>query len=50
VIGVSTVIRQGLRGMKERAELVGGHLDVLSRPGRGTTVRAVFPVGGQRNE
>ena len=50
VIGVSTVMRQGLRGMKERADLVGGHLDVLSRPGRGTTVRAVFPVGGQDNE
>jgi signal transduction histidine kinase len=49
-IGVSTVMRQGLRGMKERADLVGGHLDVLSRPGRGTTVRAVFPVGGQGNE
>jgi signal transduction histidine kinase len=49
-IGVSTVMRQGLRGMKERADLVGGHLDVLSRPGRGTTVRAVFPVGGQDNE
>jgi signal transduction histidine kinase len=49
-IGVSTVMRQGLLGMKERAELIGGHLDVLSRPGRGTTVRAVFPAGGQGNE
>jgi signal transduction histidine kinase len=35
--------RQGLNGMRERAELVGGVLDVLSRPGAGTTIRAVLP-------
>jgi len=29
----------GLRGMRERAELVGGALDIVSTPGRGTTVR-----------
>jgi signal transduction histidine kinase len=29
----------GLQGMRERAELVGGSLDVDSRPGEGTTVR-----------
>jgi signal transduction histidine kinase len=29
--------------MAERAELVGGHLDVRSRPGRGTTIEARVP-------
>lgn len=33
----------GLIGMRERAELVGGHLRVDSTPGRGTTVEAVVP-------
>jgi two-component system, NarL family, sensor kinase len=33
----------GLNGMAERAELVGGHLDVHSRPGRGTTIEARVP-------
>jgi signal transduction histidine kinase len=28
----------GLRGMRERAELIGAHLTVKSAPGRGTTV------------
>jgi two-component system NarL family sensor kinase len=34
----------GLRSMTERAELVGGKLDVTSRPGIGTTVTATVPV------
>jgi len=34
----------GLMGMSERAELVGGHLDIESEPGAGTTVRARFPL------
>jgi two-component system NarL family sensor kinase len=34
----------GLHSMAERAELVGGRLDVASRPGTGTTVTAVVPV------
>jgi signal transduction histidine kinase len=34
--------RLGLRGMRERAELVGGTLRVDSEPGRGTSV--VFEV------
>jgi signal transduction histidine kinase len=33
----------GLRGMAERADLVGGRLDVRSRPGRGTTIEARVP-------
>lgn len=32
-------LHQGLRNMAERARLVGGRLDVESRPGRGTRVR-----------
>ena len=34
----------GLSGMAERAELVGGHLDVRSAPDRGTTIEARIPV------
>jgi signal transduction histidine kinase len=34
----------GLVGMRERAELLDGTLQVESEPGRGTTVRAVLPV------
>ncbi|GAA3242393.1 sensor histidine kinase [Dactylosporangium siamense] len=35
--------RLGLRSMRERAELVGGTLDVMSAPGAGTVVRAILP-------
>ncbi len=35
----------GLRNMAERAELMGGHLEVASRPGLGTTVTAIIPAG-----
>jgi len=34
----------GLGGMRERAILVGGEIDIESRPGRGTTVRLLVPV------
>jgi signal transduction histidine kinase len=37
----------GLVGMRERLAIVGGTLDVSSRPGRGTEVQAVVPVGSQ---
>src|SRR5205823_5584944 len=33
----------GIRGMRERADLVGGRLDVDSRPGAGTTVVLEIP-------
>lgn len=33
----------GLAGMQERAELLGGHLDLAATPGRGTTVRLTIP-------
>ena len=36
--------RLGLRGMRERAALLGGSLEVRSRVGRGTTLTAHFPL------
>ena len=36
----------GLASMRERARAAGGRLDVLSRPGAGTTVRLEVPTGG----
>jgi signal transduction histidine kinase len=38
----------GLAGMRERAALMGGHLD-LTTSDRGTTVLAVFPLSEQRS-
>lgn len=37
----------GFQMMRARAETVGGSLQVESRPGHGTTVVAVLPVGGR---
>lgn len=37
--------RLGLRSMRERAAAAGGRLEILSRPGRGTVVRAALPAG-----
>lgn len=34
----------GLRGMRERAELVGGNLKVESQPGAGTRIRVEIPL------
>jgi two-component system, NarL family, sensor histidine kinase YdfH len=34
----------GLLGLRERARLVGGHLDMESFPGKGTTLRLCLPV------
>jgi signal transduction histidine kinase len=34
----------GLVGMRERAELVGGRLEIESAPGAGTTLRGRFPL------
>jgi len=36
----------GLLGMKERASLLGGRLDIRSRPGEGTTVMLDIPLTG----
>lgn len=34
----------GIYGMAERAEMLGGHLTVVSAPGEGTAVNVVFPA------
>lgn len=39
--------RLGLIGMKERVEMVGGELSIVSAPGEGTTVRADIPLKEQ---
>ena len=40
----------GLRGMVERATMVGGTLDLRSSAGEGTVVRVAVPVGGDTRE
>ena len=35
----------GLRQMRERIEGVGGHLEVIGRPGAGVTIRGTVPLG-----
>lgn len=37
----------GMSGMRERAELVGGELEFMPAPGRGTTVRLTVPLAGR---
>jgi len=37
--------RLGLTGMRERVEMADGVFSVVSTPGKGTTIRAVIPVG-----
>ncbi len=39
--------RLGLVGMRERAALVGGTMDIESAPGKGTSVFVRFPVAGE---
>jgi signal transduction histidine kinase len=34
--------------MRERLEMVGGHFDVESIPGKGTTITAQMPLGNLR--
>jgi signal transduction histidine kinase len=41
---MSTLGKLGLLGMKERAELFGGKLEIQSSPGRGTVISASFPL------
>lgn len=36
--------RHGLRGMRERADLIGAEFQVMSRPEQGTTVRVSLPL------
>jgi signal transduction histidine kinase len=37
----------GMSGMRERAELIGGELEFMPAPGRGTTVRLIVPLAGR---
>src|SRR5262249_34871180 len=37
----------GMSGMSERAELVGGELELFPAPGRGTSVRLTVPLAGR---
>jgi signal transduction histidine kinase len=37
----------GMSGMRERAELIGGELEFMPAPGRGTTVRLTVPLAGR---
>jgi signal transduction histidine kinase len=41
---VHTTSRYGLRGMRERAELIGAEFQVISCPEEGTTVRVRLPM------
>jgi signal transduction histidine kinase len=34
----------GIAGMRERVDMVGGHLEIVSQPGAGTTIRARIPT------
>ncbi len=40
--------RLGLVGMRERVEMVGGTFEIVSQPGRGTTVSATVPLVAER--
>jgi PAS domain S-box-containing protein len=44
-IGPDRMSGFGLKSMQERAEISGGVLNVLSRPGEGTSVRLTLPLG-----
>jgi PAS domain S-box-containing protein len=46
--GKGSEVRLGLMGMRERALIVGGTIEFVSAPGKGTEVRARFPLGGER--
>jgi signal transduction histidine kinase len=39
----TTTQGMGLRNLRDRAESLGGKLEILSTPGEGTTVRATIP-------
>jgi signal transduction histidine kinase len=38
----------GIKGMRERATVLGGELDAGERPGGGFAVTATLPIGGAR--
>jgi two-component system, NarL family, sensor histidine kinase DegS len=42
--------RLGLLGMRERIEMIGGTLSIISAPGEGTTVRAEIPFNPEKTK
>jgi signal transduction histidine kinase len=42
--------RYGIRGMKERAALIGGRFEISSQAGQGTSVRLMVPIEGQEDD
>lgn len=50
VLSAKNPKRLGLIGMKERIEMVGGSLTIVSAAGRGTTVRAEIPYTPEKSE
>ena len=40
----------GLVGLKDRVEALGGHIDLHSPPGRGTTLRVTLPLNRANGE
>jgi signal transduction histidine kinase len=45
VDGIGSSGGSGLEGLRDRVAALEGRLEVVSRPGEGTTVRAVLPCG-----
>ena len=45
VAGLSPLGRFGLRGIRERVEILAGHVEISSRVDSGTTVQVCIPVG-----
>jgi len=42
--------RLGLPGIRERAELLGGQVQITSNPDQGTRLRVTLPLGEPRGE
>lgn len=50
-VGLETALGgSGITGMRERARLVGGRLDISSSPGNGVTIRLSVPLPSSGNE
>jgi len=47
IMQTSTAGSLGLTSMRERAELTGGSFSIVSTPGKGTTIRACWPIQAQ---
>ena len=49
IAGAAADDRFGIRGMRERAALIGGQLEISSQAGQGTSVRLTAPIEGQED-